>query len=247
MLKIGENAAKLRKGGIVEKNTCGEWFKFDNLLRICLETGDEQQWSEFVRISKPVIAKAVINTVQRHTGRVFRPLVDDLVQDTYLKLCANDCRALREFRSRHEHAVYGFLRVVAVNVVEDYFRASFSQKRGAGSNHISLELLNTTEPRNSNVRTQVERQLVLHKVRCLLTDRPNAPNCRRDCTIFWLYYRYGLSSKEIATIAFIDLTVKGVESTILRLTQHLKEHFSTVDKSPYPRIRKRGQQPTPIR
>lgn len=231
----------------MENNIHGEWFKLDNLLHICLETGDEQQWSQFVRVSKPVIAKAVIKTVQRHAGRVFRPLVDDLVQDTYLKLCANDCRALREFRSRHDHAVYGFLRVVTVSVVEDYFRASFSQKRGAGSGHISLDLLNTIESRNSNVRAQVERQLVLHNIRCLLTDRPNAPNCRRDCTIFWLYYRYGLSSKEIAKIALIDMTVKGVESTIFRLTQHLKKHFSTVGNPPYPETRKKGRHYTPIR
>jgi len=229
----------------VEQNICREWFKLDSLLSICLETGDEQQWSEFVRISNPVIAKAIINTVQRHIGRVSRPLVDDLVQDTYLKLCANNYRALREFKSRHEHAVYGFLKVVAVNVVEDYFRACFSQKRGAGTNHISLEMLKATEPRNGNLRTQVERELLLHKIRVLLTDRTNAPNFRRDCAIFWLYYRYGLSSKEIAKIAFIDLTVKGVESTLLRLTRHLKEHFSTVGKFPHPRIR--NQHPTPLR
>ena len=59
-------------------------------------------------------------------------LVDDLVQNTFLKLCADNFKALREFEFRHEHALTGFLKVVASNVVRDHLRSSLSQKHGNG-------------------------------------------------------------------------------------------------------------------
>ena len=45
------------------------------------------------------------------------------------------------------------------------------------------------------------------------------PNFTRDFAIFWLYYRQGLTSKAISELAAIGLGVKGVESTLLRLTR----------------------------
>lgn len=203
-----------------------ERCKLNNLLALCLKTGDQQHWNDFAQRSNPVIAKAVVTTMRRATGKVLTSLVDDLVQDTYVKLCANDYRPLREFKPQHEHAVYGFLKAVAANVVQDYFRASLSQKRGAGSNHVALEALNAVREENTYVKPHLEQQIVMGQIRRLLANREGVPNYRRDCAIFWLYYRYGVSSKAIAQIEFLDLTVKGVESTLGRLTRDLKRQLS---------------------
>jgi len=49
---------------------------------------------------------------------------------------------------------------------------------------------------------------------------------QRDRTIFWLYYRQGLTAKEIGALPSIGLSLKGVESTLHRLTQLVREHLA---------------------
>src|SRR5882672_2870924 len=60
-----------------------------HLLSLCLRSHDELLWTEFIHRSQPVIAGVVIKSIRRWT-RPNPSLVDDLVQETYLKLCAND-------------------------------------------------------------------------------------------------------------------------------------------------------------
>src|SRR5438309_2567927 len=91
-----------------------EQTSLEELLEECLQSEDNALWTEFVRRSQPVITAVVIKTVRRWLKP--RPdLVDDLVQETYLKLCGNDFKALRQFVPQHANAMLGFLKVVASN------------------------------------------------------------------------------------------------------------------------------------
>jgi RNA polymerase sigma-70 factor (ECF subfamily) len=74
------------------------------LVRACAGSKNEEAWAEFIRRFQVVIAAAVLRTA-RHWGEPLRPQLDDLIQDTYLKLCENDCRLLRSFQPRHEDSV----------------------------------------------------------------------------------------------------------------------------------------------
>ena len=59
--------------------------------------------------------------------------VDDLLQETYLKLWADKCRLLLEFAQQHpDEAVLGYIKTIAINVAHDHFKSLHSQKRGAG-------------------------------------------------------------------------------------------------------------------
>ena len=48
--------------------------------------------------------------------------MDDLIQDTYVKLFANDKKALRAIKNEYENTIFGYLKVIASNVVRDHFR-----------------------------------------------------------------------------------------------------------------------------
>jgi RNA polymerase sigma-70 factor (ECF subfamily) len=156
-------------------------------------------------------------------------LLDDLVQETYLKLCAEDCRLLRNFRSRHPGAIFGFLKVVTANVVHDHFKASHAAKRGGGGVPASLE-----EEQASQVHVQespgcsssgIEQSILVQQIDSCLSraiSPAELPRCRR---IFWLYYRCGLSARAIASLPHINLTTKGVESTLFRLSGLVKAAF----------------------
>lgn len=92
----------------------------DELVRACAESGNAEAWQEFVcRFEKHI--KLVIWRVARRWGEDSPTVIQDLVQDTYVKVCADDCRFLRNFKPQHEDAFFGMLKVTAANVARDYF------------------------------------------------------------------------------------------------------------------------------
>jgi RNA polymerase sigma-70 factor (ECF subfamily) len=196
------------------------------LLQLCLDSQDEALWTEFVRRFQPLIAGVVTKRVVRR-GRSNPTLVGDLVQDTYLKLCKNNFKALRDFDFRHENAFFGFLKVVASNVVEDYFRSSDNKKHGNGREEEDIEEVRLPAPSNAGVFQQVEREIQLGEINKCLAEQSAEPNFARDCRIFWLYYRQGLTAKAIAELPSIGLSVKGVESTLLRLTRLVRAKLAS--------------------
>lgn len=191
------------------------------LLQHCLSVRDERPWFEFVRRFQPLIAAVLTKTLRRsiHPGP---SLVDDLVQETYLKLCANDFKALRNFDCRHEHALEGFLKVVASNVAQDYLRSFLSQKRGSGKAEDNLEKTMLKADCMASSITNLERTVIVRQIEQCLEKQRLEPNFKRNCRIFWLYYRYGLTAEAIARLPGTGLSTKGVESALLRLTELLR-------------------------
>jgi RNA polymerase sigma-70 factor (ECF subfamily) len=192
------------------------------LVQLCLDSQDKAIWFEFVRRFQPLIAGVVLKSIRRW-ARPTPSLVDDLVQDTYLKLCANNFRALREFDCQHDYAIFGFLKVVASNVVQDHFRSSYSQKRGSGRDDEDLESVKATPAAATHPVRDMDRAILLAEVARCLQSLPADDHLARDCAIFWLYFRHGLTAKAISQLQGIGLSVKGVESTILRLIRLLRE------------------------
>jgi len=190
-------------------------------LRLCLQSGDQALWAEFVHHVQPLIARVVVKSVRSWT-KPSSSLVDDLVHDTYLKLCSNDFRALRELRCQNEAALFGFLKVVASRVVQDHFRSLFSQKHGGGNADEDLEQIQVADAASGACLEQAERSILLTEVEQCLELRSAEPNFNRDCTIFWLYYQQGLTAKEISELPSIGLTEKGVESSLLKLTRWVR-------------------------
>jgi RNA polymerase sigma-70 factor (ECF subfamily) len=149
------------------------------------------------------------------------------VQETYLKLCADKCRLLREFAVQHPEAVAGYIKTIAINLAHDYFKSLHSQKRGSGETAQSIE---DVEPQAQSWglggQHAIEREVLLREIdRCLETCS-ESPDKERDRLIFWLYYQQGMSAKAIAALPTVGLTAKGVESTIFRLTRLVREHIA---------------------
>jgi RNA polymerase sigma-70 factor (ECF subfamily) len=193
-----------------------------NLLGLCLRTDNQALWGEFIRRSQPMIAGVIIKAMRRWRNPC--PfIVDDLVQETYLKLCANDFKYLREFVCEHENALFGFLKVVASHVVHDHFRSSYSQKRGSGKEDDELEQISLRTPDASASAERMEREILFHEISECFKTHAAGPNFPRDYAIFWLYYVQGYTAKAISRLPNIGLTVKGVESTLLRLTRLVRE------------------------
>jgi RNA polymerase sigma-70 factor (ECF subfamily) len=204
-----------------------------DLVLHCLRTGEEPAWIEFVRRFQPLIA-GVVGRVARRWGGASPELLDDLIQETYLKLCSASGNLLQNFQSSHPDAIFGFIKVFTANLVHDHFKGAHSMKRGGGSADQPLDgpNSNTCVPRSLHSAKSIERQVLMNEIDHCLRDMESGPNAGRDRYIFWLYYRVGLSASAIAAIPAVGLGTKGVESTILRLTRLVRQNLAGARVSP---------------
>ena len=184
------------------------------LLQLCLGTGAEDDWREFVRRTQPLIASVIINTVRRWKHPA-PSLVDDLIQNTYVKLFDNDKKALRSIKNEYENAIFGFLKVVASNVVQDHFRKP-------GNKVDEVEVSDAVLPPGPDERERREFLDKKDEVQRILAKLPQSETRERDLAIFWFFYEQGCTAKEISLMPHLKLTVKGVEAVILRLNRHLR-------------------------
>lgn len=207
------------------------------LVQLCLASQDQMPWFEFVRRFRPLIFGVVVKSLRRWTIPD-RAMVDDLIQETFFKLCANNFRALRTFDYEHENSLFGFLKTVASNVVQDHVRTTYSQKRGSGREEEDLDSVSATVASGNSFADDAHRRILISEIKnCLNEEAAEEPNFRRDSAIFWLYYRHGLTAKAISQIPAIGLTVKGVESTLLRLTRLVRAKLT---EKPGPSMASRG-------
>jgi RNA polymerase sigma-70 factor (ECF subfamily) len=185
------------------------------LLDLCLSSEDQELWQKFVRRTQPLIANVIINTLRR--WREPSPnLVDDLVQESFLKLFANDRKALRGIRNAYENTIFGYLKVVASNVTCDHFRQPKNKVP-------EVELTDVVVPPSPDGFDRIQFMRLKEKIQACLDGLSSSETYKRDQAIFWLYYEQGYTAKEISLLPSVGLSVKGVESTLLRLTRLIKE------------------------
>lgn len=198
----------------------------EGLIRACADSNDGAAWEEFVSRFHRAISLSIIRTSIRW-GQAPQQVLDDLIQETYLKLCADKCHLLLEFALRHSEAVPGYIRTVAVNVAHDYFKSLHSQKRGSGE---VGQFLEDAEPKaeagSLGGQEAMEREVLLKQINQCLEACAEGPDRERDRLIFWLYYQQGMSAKAIAALPTVGLGSKGVESAILRLTRLVREQLT---------------------
>ncbi len=144
-----------------------------------------------------------------------------------MKLCGEHRRLLREFEPQHEEAFYGYLKVVTTRVVHDYFKRSHAAKRRSFNPPPRTPTEDEpAEPIDLSATEQIERQALFGEIERRLKTLDLGLTAERDRRIFGLYYRAGMSARAIAELPGMDLTIKGVESTIFRITRLLREELS---------------------
>ncbi len=162
-----------------------------------------------------MIASVIINTVRRWKEPA-PSLVDDLIQDTYVKLFANERKALRAVRNEYENTIFGYLKVVASNVVRDHFRQPVNKAD-------EIELSDAVLPPGPQDRERREFLDRKDQIKGILETLASSETYDRDAAIFWFFYEHGYTAKEISLMPAIGLTVKGVEAVLFRLTRYVRE------------------------
>jgi len=176
------------------------------------------------RVGRP-ISLTVLRTASLW-GQPSQSLVEDLVQMTYLKLWEDSCRHLREFAVQYPEVILGYLKKTAANTTHDYFKHLRSQSAGGDQAHVSTSDIDPEaghEVHGSQER--ISFQIFLDQIDGYLRQGLRGPDQERDRTIFWLYFRQGMSTQEIASLPTIGLGAKGVGSVIERLKGSVREQI----------------------
>jgi RNA polymerase sigma factor (sigma-70 family) len=215
------------------------------LLALC-GRGDAAAWDDFVTRFNRRIVLYVARERRTKRGPALEDeseAVRDLTQEVYVRLLANDRRALREFRGASEYAVLAYLSRIVRAVVTDRTRRDMSQKRS-----VTLEPLNGGDDEHHDAVPLRERlpagketlpdrmlaeRLVPERLRELVEASSPGTNAARDALIFRLYALEGLSAREIAALPVVGMTVIGVEAVIRRTRDRLR---SALGDTPAPSV-----------
>jgi RNA polymerase sigma-70 factor, ECF subfamily len=201
-------------------------ISIENLVRRCASSRSPEAWQEFVRRFHRLIATVTLRTAAR-LGDASKQTVDDLIQETYLKLCADNFRILRTFEQQHPDAFTGYVKVLTANVVRDHFKSIHTQKRGAGQlSQIEEDFIPRAADDTAGSPQSIERAVLIQEVTRHLDLCLAGPERDRNRRIFWLHYRAGLSARAISGLPGIRLSPKGVESILIRLTKDLRQRMA---------------------
>jgi RNA polymerase sigma-70 factor (ECF subfamily) len=196
-----------------------------DIVFLCAGPSDEEAWEEFVSRVKMPISYIIMRTASLW-GKPSRSLVEDLTQVTYLKLWEGGRSLLRDFAIQRPEAILGYLKRTAANATHDYFKHGHSQSSGGDIPHVST--VDVDPEAGKEVHGSQERiafEVFLTEIDEQLKRCVNGPDQERDRMIFWLYFRQGMSTKEIASLPTIGLGAKGVGSVIERLKHAIRDQI----------------------
>jgi len=196
-----------------------------DIVCLCAGPCDEEAWEEFVlRVNRP-ISLTVMRTAT-YWGDASRSVVEDLVQSTYVKLWEDGCRLLRDFAVRYPEAILGYLKKTATNVAHDYFKHRRNRSSGGSNPHVSTADVDPEAGiEGDGSQEKIAFGVLLSEIDERLKQGLTGPDQERDRMIFWLYFRQGMSTKEIASLPNVGLGAKGVGSVIERLKHHIREQL----------------------
>lgn len=184
------------------------------LARECLRSPVVEAWQELIRRTTPVVG-ATIWRVSQRWGDTSPEAREDLAQDFYLKLCGDDKRLLEGLADSEGDAFFGLVKVAVANQVQDHYKGRHAQKRGAGKAHESLETAgDRLRAQGIGTARDIEWGILLQEIDAILRKSGFS---ERDQNVFRFYYTRGYAASEIAAIPGTGLTVKGVESLLLRM------------------------------
>ena len=186
-------------------------------LALCLSHSTPDNWESFFAVAQPIVAAGVIRSLSTWAS-ASRDLADDLIQETFLKMCHADFRILRNFRAKDSNAFHVYLRTIAASIVLDYFRSQTALKKGSGKATASLDDMPAEFGAPDKSFDRVEQTMMLDRVTVCLSAQDT-----RNRRVFWLYHRQGLTPKDIAALPGLGMGASGVETTIYRLTRMVRD------------------------
>lgn len=200
---------------------------FPALWRQCVAR--DADWASLVRRVDPILRSTLSGLGRSYGVYLNRDLLDEVIQEMYVRLLQNDRRVLRGCRGRSETTILSYLRRVARSTLVDWLRARRALKRGAVV-ELSIEVLDSlTDPadcfdlahRASNPLNAIYAEELRHRFRCECRSvaRPGG-TARRDTWITERMVVDGWNSSEAAHV--VQLSPATVATVLSRMRRELR-------------------------
>ena len=199
---------------------------------------DQTAWGEFYDRFHKHICATIARELRRKPHAQRQDSVEDLVQEVYAKLLAQDCQALKKFTGRYENSIFKYLEIIAIRVVLSDCSRLRSQKRSPRGGIVSLDAPQWSVAQNRFVdlkeicpwesweqefsRHELE-DAIRHHLCTILAQRRNGV---RDGLIFKYYLYGGMEPGEIALCQGIALSEKRIGNIIAEIKHELGQCLS---------------------
>ena len=208
------------------------------LIKKCAESLDNQKaWFEFIRrfdrhIKLSVLREYKLISVNLLERKILKEDIRDLVQEVYFRLVKNDCKALKTFEPKYDHAFYGYLSIISTNVVKDFFKKFSRLKRRVYIESIDEQpaisqknaLITKSMPSfiGSNPEKRVIAKDLLQKVTSYFNSTNSTKEDKRKELLFQLYFIHGLSIKDISRIKGLNISHSNANVIIWRMKKEIR-------------------------
>lgn len=199
---------------------------FDLLAACALTPAGGNNWNQLVSGLAPRIRRGVLGSLAGFGEKPTPELVDDLVQEVWCHLLADDRRRCRGFRGDSDLAAGVYLRRLVRGVVVDALRAGSARKRRPRS-LISLGDVDELDWAPADRAGCPEQRLLARErlrhllVLCRRAVGRKAP--RQRLRIARLGLIEGWSSSEIAAVLPGSVSHRSIDSTLFRIRRRLRQ------------------------
>lgn len=173
--------------------------------------GERPAWVELIRRYDRKVLRVLWNSGGRGE-------LEDLRQEVWARLLANDGRALKGLRAERQGSLSLFLAMTAKRVALDHVRARKSRPV-IEHDAVATGIPDVAASPEDHAQAARRKQIL---VRALETVASESANPGRDRDILRLHFEEGYSANEIAEMG-IGLPAKGVESVLRRSREKLSK------------------------
>ncbi len=189
----------------------------------------DADWASLVRRVDPMLRSTLSGLGRSYGVYLNRDLLDEVIQETYVRLLQNDRRVLRGCRGRSETTILSYLRRVARSTLIDWLRSRRALKRGRAV-ELSIDALDVLAgdfdgfdipSRASSPLDAIYLQELRRRFRreCWCVARPGG-TARRDIWITERMVVDGWNSREAA--GAVQLAPATVATVLSRMRRELR-------------------------
>ncbi len=176
------------------------------LLHGCV-AGDKASWALFVKHYSKLIYHSIYKTLRVNAKPTGPDDINDLFQDLFASICADNCKKLRMFDPCKGVSLASWLRMIAVRMTIDHLRRQRSST--------SLEDLLTEPSRDGGQETHIDDE-TLQCLRGVLEELSD-----KDKLLIELFYFKELPPEEIARI--LNISVGAIYTRRNRIIEKIRE------------------------
>jgi len=212
-----------------------------DLAKLCAQEPDNKKaWLEFYQrfdkwiwlvVYRECKAKGIIN----HDSQIHQT-VQDLVQDVYVKLVSNNCKALANFIGASEKSIYTYLDIIAKSIVRNYITKIKARKRPSIEKSLD-EVFSISEkgekildkdifrPTYLDVDEEFKIQIFKEEIEDILDIVLKGKHKDRDKLIFKLYLYDGFTAEDIASQSCFMISSKRISNLITHIKKKLRREL----------------------